>query len=949
MEYVANRYQLINQLGEGGMGVVYRAYDRLEQIEVALKRVKYAPDELEFNAKVSYGDAKVGILQEFRTLASLRHPKIISVLDYGFDSEQIPFFTMPLLEEAQSIVEYGLDYSDKDKTFLLIQTLQALVYLHRRDILHRDLKPANILVTSLQNVRVLDFGLSTDVSYSAGRGGTLAYMAPEVLLRQANSRVADLYAVGLIAYELFVGRYPFDMDDPTRLIEQILETIPDTAMLASPGLATVLNRWLLKDPDDRYQSANDVIEALCDAVNIELPQETIAIREGFLQASAFVGRDKELSTLESALKGVMQGNTAFYLVAGESGIGKSRLLDELRIAALVSGASVLRGRSVVSGAPFQLWRNIVRRLLLHVEVDDTQASILKEIVPDIEKLLGRDVPDIPSVPGTDSGQKLMSVIVDLIKRSEQTLVILLEDLQWAEASLVLIKQLMKAKAELSHVMIAGNYRIDEAPDLAQDLEHFTLIKLNRLDKQAIQSLSYSMLGENGAKVNVVDLLHNETEGNLFFLVETVRALAESAGGLQNIGIMTLPQKVFTGGMQQIMQHRLSKVSEAYVDIQSLAAVIGREIDLQLLVSQFPQQDVDKWISNATEVAVLAVHDNHYLFAHDKFREAILRAIPDVDKAGLHRQAAQSIEAVYPENEDYYLSLLNHWRNAGDLPREEFYLELIARRLIQFEANYSDSARLLDDFLLRCPSEASFRNRVLNLAGELRRRKHEFDMALDFAQQVLSNNPTPEETIHALETIGAVTYFQGNLSEAIETWQEMLNLSIKHDNLSYQAAGFNNLGFVSYQQQDYPVAKDYLTRSIEVSRRMPERDVFTFTNALQNLAFITLQLEDYETAGDYFMEALDAAYTIRIIPLLLTVLTGLAHLEALLGDSNRAARWVGMIDAHSALRSETRATKLNPVIALLKNELSSEQFATQFKQGASLDLLTVAQSIIDGMS
>jgi len=947
MEYIANRYRLINQLGEGGMGVVYRAYDRLEQTHVALKRVKYTPAELEFNAKVSYGDANVGILQEFRTLASLRHPKIISVLDYGFDNEQIPFFTMPLLEEAQSIVEYGLDYSDEDKALLLIQTLQALIYLHRRDILHRDLKPANILVTSLPNVRVLDFGLSTNVSYSAGQGGTLAYMAPEVLLRQSNSRVADLYSVGLIAYELFVGRYPFEMDDPTLLIEQILETIPDTTMLTQ-GLATVLDRWLLKDPDDRYQSANQVIEVLCEAVNIELPQETIAIREGFLQASAFIGRDKELNTLESALKRVIQGENAFYLVAGESGIGKSRLLDELRIAALVSGATVLLGRSVISGAPFQLWRNIVRRLLLQVKVDDTQAAILKEIVPDIAKLLGRDVPDNPSLPGIDPHQKLMSAIVDLIKHSEQALVILLEDLQWAESSLVLIKQLMEAETELSHVMIVGNYRIDEAPDLAQNLEHFTLMELERLDKPLIQSLSHSMLGENGANQHVVDLLHNETEGNLFFLVETVRALAESAGGLENIGVMTLPQTVFTGGMQQIMHHRLSKVSEAYTDIQVLAAVIGREIDLQLLVSQFPQPDIDKWLSIAIEVAVLAVHDNHYLFAHDKFREAILMAMTDADKAGLHRQAAQSIEMVYPDNEDYYLSLLNHWRNAGDLPREAFYLEEVARRLIQFEANYSESARLLDGFLQRCPQGASFRNRILNLAGELRRREHEFDMALDFAQQVLNNNPAPGETIHALETIGAVSYFQGNLPEAIETWKEMVDLSIRQENLNYQVIGLNNLGFVSFQQQDYAVAKDYLTRSVDASRQMPDRDVFTFTNALQNLAFITLQLDDYETARRYFMEALDTAYNLRIIPLLLTVLTGLAHLEALLGDSHQAARWVGMIDIHPALRSETRTTKLNPAIALLKEKLPSEQFATQFKQGAALDLLTVAQSIIDRM-
>lgn len=948
MEQIGNRYQLLGKLGEGGMGIVYRAHDRLEQQQVALKRVNNTPDDLEFNSKHIYGDAQVSILQEFRTLASLRHPRIISVLDYGFDRQRVPFFTMPLLDEARSIVEYSQNRSDAEKAALLIQTLQALVYLHRRGILHRDLKPENVLVTGDHDLKVLDFGLSTDTTYSQGTAGTLAYMAPEVLGQQIHNRLADLYSVGIIAYELFVGHYPFHATHTVHLLTQIFETMPDTSMLQNQQLAQVLSRWLLKDPSDRYQSAESIIKALCDAVDLHLPAESIAIRESFLQASAFIGRETELNTLKPALDSIQYGQTAFYLVGGESGIGKSRLLDELRINALVSGATVLLGRSVQSGAPFQLWRGIVRHLLLQVDVTDTQASILKEIVPDIETLLGRPVPDAQSSPGMDVYHRMVIAIVDLIQRTTQPLVILLEDLQWAEASLAPISELMEMRDQLSHLMIVGNYRNDEAPALPEALHGFTVIELERLDRQHIQALSRSMLGERGAQEKIVQLLHTETEGNLFFLVETVRALAESAGGLQNIGITTLPQSVFTGGMQQITRHRLSKIDDTYTDIQALAAIIGREIDTDLLTSQFPQQQVEHWLTHATEVAVLAIQDNQYLFAHDKFREAILITIPADTKQSLHRQAAHAIETVYPEDEDYYLSLLHHWRGAGDLSREAHYLDCVATRLIQFEAKYEEASRLLDDFLERCPPQAPYRNRILNLAGELGRRRHDLERALEFSQQVLNNDPNPTEISRALETIAAVAYFQGDIDKAIDTWQQMVELSEPLPDQLQHIVGLNNLGFASFHQQNYLAAKAYLTKSLQISRQIPDMDIFTLTNTIQNLGFVSLNLEDYQTARRYFLEALDTTYSIPIIPLLLTVLTGLTHLEALFGDVHRASQWAGMIDAHPALRPETRSTKLVSVITYLKTQLSPEQFETQYAHGATLDLIKTTGSIMDAL-
>src|SRR5947209_16544195 len=224
---IGRRYILNDELGSGGMGTVYRATDRLTGQRVALKRVLQTAEPLLFASETEQDtDARLMLAREFQSLASLRHPNIIGVLDYGFDAERQPYFTMELLEPSLNIREAGRRGGLEFQVNLLTQMLLALAYLHRRGVLHRDLKPGNVLVAD-GVVKVLDFGLATTTNRATGTSGTLAYMAPEVMRGGVSSPVTDLYAVGVIAYEVFAGHHPFSIHQIDALINEIAFTMPN--------------------------------------------------------------------------------------------------------------------------------------------------------------------------------------------------------------------------------------------------------------------------------------------------------------------------------------------------------------------------------------------------------------------------------------------------------------------------------------------------------------------------------------------------------------------------------------------------------------------------------------------------------------------------------------------------------------------------------------------------
>jgi serine/threonine protein kinase len=632
---------------------------------------------------------RLTLAREFRLLSSLRHPNIISVLDYGFDDELRPYFTMELLDRAESIMRAGAA-APEARVGLLAQTLQALAYLHRRGVIHRDLKPGNVMVVD-GRVKVLDFGVSTlrEPPPDERDGGhfivgTLAYMAPELLGGAPASEASDLYAVGVIAYELFSGRYPFDITSMPALRDAILHRRPDLAPLEE-RLRPVVGWLLEKRPADRPGSVDAVLAALSAGTGQALAVETAATRESFLQAADLVGRDAELGQLSEMLGATMAGKGGAALVGGESGVGKSRLIDELRARALVDGVVVLRGQAVKEGGPYHAFREVLRGLVLRADVDDFEAGVLAAVVPDIAALLEREVPERAELDPEAAQGRLCAVVEAMLRRHQAPTLIVLEDLQWAGSeTLRLCADLGRIAGELP-VLLVGTYRDDERPGLPGELPAMRVLKLRRLGAEGIAALAASMLGEPGRRPEVIARLIRETEGNPFFLVEVVRALAMDAGALSRVGSEPMPKTVATGGMHVIVRRRLSQVPAHARPLLDAAAVIGRRIDERLLRRLDPAIPLDAWLETCANVAILEADESSYRFAHDKLREGLLSALPEGDARALHRRIAEAIEAEYAGADEQTAALAFHWGAAGDAGKEAHYSARAGEQALQSSA------------------------------------------------------------------------------------------------------------------------------------------------------------------------------------------------------------------------------------------------------------------------
>ncbi len=693
---INDRYRLDAELGQGGMGVVYRAHDTLLDRPVAVKVV----------SKASLGtEGRAHLMQEAKAAAQLNHPNVVAVYDAG-QSDGTPFIVMELVEGPSLYQQRPTDLHEIIS--YARQICAALEHAHSRGIIHRDLKPENVIIAPDGTAKLTDFGLARSVaSRITDHGaivGSVFYLAPELALGKDYDGRADLYALGVMLYELATDRLPFTAEDALAVISQHLHAPVVPPRAKNPQIPATLDalilRLLSKDPQDRPASAAVVLHELEQPGFLDpdaVPARELSVLER-IERGRMVGREREVQLARSLWDQTLAGRGQMLLISGEPGIGKTRLAREFVTHVEVAGGRALVGASYAEGGtPYAPFRQIIRQVLRSVSPEARLRSVSgsraehgfglpAEVLADVLTLapeLRSNFPELPPRTGQDSHAEQPRLMENLLiffsTLSERApLLLVLEDAHWADSgSLSLLRHLAR-HARQQPLMIVATYReveLDQARPLHEvllDLQRerlATRLKLPRLDCAHTAELLETLFAEP-ITPDFVDSIYRETEGNPFFIEEVCKALVESGELYFEEGHWHRPSVEELGIPQSVrvaIQARVARLSEPAQDTLRLAAILGRQFDYNTL-AQASGVSEDRLIDDLESAErsqlieqVSAEEGGTFAFAHGLIPSTLIDGLRTVQRRRLHHRAALAIEALHPDD---FEALAHHHTQAG---------------------------------------------------------------------------------------------------------------------------------------------------------------------------------------------------------------------------------------------------------------------------------------------
>jgi hypothetical protein len=682
------------------MGIVYEAVDKTRGVRVALKTLRQVG-----------ADGVLRMKHEFRALAHVQHPNLVSLGEL-FDEGGCWFFTMELVEGCD-FLEYvrgpraphglpsaldetvrdaelpgngGPGYDEHRLRASLSQLCTGLCALHHAGKIHRDIKPPNLRVTLEGRLVLLDFGLVVDTmsheSTDAHIAGTAAYMAPEQAAATRVGPEADWYAVGVVLYEALTGKVPFQGAALEVLMNKQLSQPPPPRTLAKEApadLDALCARLLSFDPKAR-PTGGEVLRML--GVKEESRGSASLSTQGF----PFVGRTQELSALREAFAQVRRGQMVAVMVEGESGLGKSALVEELAgtLEREEPRTLILRSRCYEREAmPYKALDGAMDALSRHLrKLDQVDAALL--VGPDAA-LIARLFPvftrvpavrravDIPIQNPQELRNRAFSAVRDMLERlsTKGPLVIAIDDIQWSDTdSMVLLDELMHPP-DAPPVLLLATRRSDVGTVTGQTLQGARKIVLSGLSPAESETLARLLAnGYAHARPSDPAALAKEAAGHPLFLHELMRHAAETGGK-----VVTLDDALFAriakldAPSRQLLEVVAMAEAPIPLGVAARAAGLGptkaQACAALLRTAMFLRQS-----STRTYEAIEPYHD--------RVRCAVLSHLDDAARRRIHAALANVLLEMDPGQQSSRLLVL-HLEAAGDRDRATACAKEVARQ------------------------------------------------------------------------------------------------------------------------------------------------------------------------------------------------------------------------------------------------------------------------------
>ncbi|MEZ4248613.1 MAG: protein kinase [Polyangiales bacterium] len=803
-----DRFELRERLGQGAFGVVWSAFDRERRGLVALKQLRtLAPDALlRFKA-------------EFRALQDLQHPNVVHFHEL-FEDEGRWFFTMELVEGVELLEWVGIDTRHRPKTAItqistgrslahaegtppsirrssippltvfapdeerirraFVQLASALGGLHAEGLVHRDVKPSNVRVTPDGRVVLLDFGLVAPTAANEGAiVGTPAYMAPEQARASGVGAAADAYAFGVVLYEALTGRLPFAGTPIQILLRKQNEPPPRPRARVST---------IAEDLDE-------LVVALLDADPTRRPGLLDARRRLGVGSSRpatsptpeppFLGRHRELEAIRDAAREAHEGALRIVLVEGESGVGKSALVEAFTREAIESGAHVLHGRCYEhETVPYKAFDGVVDALAkLLVKLGDARvepalparAGFLPLVFPVLGQVPAIALTPPPLVDGMDGLQlrdAALGALRELFARlaERESLVLVVDDVQWSdEESLRVLDELAFGERPPGLLLLATVRPIDREcpPTVASALRslvrsrghrHLALRGLDAADARGLVEQLLQM-GE-GLGVDAEEIAA-QAQGHPLFLAELVRHVQRSA----------LRGRASKVDLDEALRERILDLTGPLRALLSSICLATRPLPREVVFELAGNDDAGDRAVKTLRVARLVRSarqgDEGTLEPfHDRVRAAVVAVLARSGRAS--QELVRVIERRRPRGREYS----THFRAAGERARAAAHALVAGRRAAQALA-FHRAAQLLADTLELAPSDATLdRARIrVELADALRHAGRGAEAGALY-ESVLDQAP-PDEA-RRLRLLATQTYLQsGRIDRGMRLAGEVL--------------------------------------------------------------------------------------------------------------------------------------------------------------------------------
>jgi len=730
---LANRYQIIKKIGEGGMGIVWHVYDSVNQREVALKQIhkkkkpfKSLPDDKVNTEKllsISFQEKSISnfdlttltagsvegslrFKQEFRTMVKLKHPNTVEVYDYGVLKNGDDYITMEIVSgEPLSDIIKKRELTFREIYHILTQIAQILSFIHARVMVHRDIKTSNICLTDEGDVKLMDFGLMMSLGLPSNGEitGTVNYLPPEVPQGGIIDGRSDLYSLGILAYELVTGKLPFTGKNIPEVIKKHMESaVPQSSRLRNnipQELEQIILKLLSKNPSDRYQTPGTLISDLIALSGETITEQPLEHKKSYLNCSELIGREKELEQFKDSFHLMREAQGQSILVAAPAGVGKSRMIQEFKLKVQLAEIPFVDGKCFEQGMmPYQPIADAFRPLLPYVKKDlmDQYGGVLVKVMPELRKKGYKPLANLDEV--AERVRIFEQVSQWLIEVTKITpIVICIEDLHWADnATLELFNACIRETKD-QRCMILGSYRDDELDHssiLFQTVDEglAQVMTLTNFEQDDLESLIKGMLGEVDFSEGFTEQINTVTDGNAFFVSEVMRTLIEDNLLTMEQGRWILPMDVdkliLPDSIESTVTRRLKHLSADALDVARIAAVVGRSLDLSMLkfLSDYEDDHLFEIIEELIEHQFIKFEDNYYQLTHDRVRETLYNQIKSPKREFLHEKCGVILEERHKEYPEVIINeLAYHFNKSANKSKAVDYQLLAGEQAMQINA------------------------------------------------------------------------------------------------------------------------------------------------------------------------------------------------------------------------------------------------------------------------